>query len=197
VVVRAPHDDGTLQVLGRHGRGLRVVFVWQSDRFVHRIEFVDGRQSWCWFNSLEGDSEEPWPSSPPLQQLSLEEPSPGNPVALLLGMAGGSHWSVSVECDSASTGLIFDVACRAQQCPQQLGSWYHAAVPLAHGSSDLARFALKHATVEWRCQPLTDQSCVVLAQELGRVGVVDRDLATTRLPSTFRWRYHIHLLEKM
>jgi hypothetical protein len=47
-----------------------------------------------------------------LSQLHIEPRPEGRNVALLVGMAGGNHWSASVESDPASQRLTFDVACR-------------------------------------------------------------------------------------
>ena len=40
--------------------------------------------------------------------------------ALLVGMAGKSHWSVSVELDPAPAGVHFDVACRVRGASRPL-----------------------------------------------------------------------------
>jgi hypothetical protein len=45
-------------------------------------------------------------------------------VALLVGMAGGSHWSASIEPVSGAASLLFDLACRHSKGPKCLGSQY-------------------------------------------------------------------------
>jgi hypothetical protein len=99
---------------------LRVVFFRQGDRYTHRIELFDAASSdWrpVW-ESLEGSADEVWPPSPPLQQLHVERRAEG-PVALLVGMAGRTHWSAAVEVLSDPAGgpgappaIRFDIAAR-------------------------------------------------------------------------------------
>jgi hypothetical protein len=185
--------EPALQVIGRDGRGLRVVFQRQTDRCAHRIEIIDGARSFCLLTSVEGTSDQPWPPSPPLQQLSIEELSPGNRVALLLGMAGKSHWSASVECDPASLSLLFDVACRVQQPPLRLGSCYRTEVPLAEGSLDRARFTTAWGAVTLQLPPLENLPSVALALPANHIAVVYQDLTVARVPSTLRWKYRVTL----
>lgn len=71
---------------------LRVDFRWRDDRFVQEL-FVDSVAAGI---SVEGDAHDDWPSSPPLQQLSLEKINDSS-VILGVGAAGRSHWSISVE----------------------------------------------------------------------------------------------------
>jgi hypothetical protein len=74
--------------------------------------------------SVEGSPEEEWPASPPFQALEVAERT-GRPVALLVGMAGKSHWSASVELDPRARSLRFDVACRVrEEDAGSLGSTY-------------------------------------------------------------------------
>src|SRR5262245_46882266 len=48
----------------------------------------------------------------------------GRCAALLVGMAGRSHWSGSIEATPASAEIVFDLACRHSGAPQELGSRY-------------------------------------------------------------------------
>ena len=101
-----------------HPQGLGSVhFVWTHDRFDHAIE-IDGQQIAC----RNGSGEQAWPESPPIQQLSIESID-GRDVALGVGCAGTSHWSLSVE--PTPEGFRFDWACRAKEMPEQLGTAYH------------------------------------------------------------------------
>jgi hypothetical protein len=105
---------------------LRVEFHWQRDRFIQQL-FVDSAEAG---NSIEGDAQESWPSSPPIQQLSLEDIN-GSSVILGVGAAGRGHWSISVEIDRQSDGadaIKFELACRSkEQQPPFLGSSYRLA----------------------------------------------------------------------
>lgn len=69
-----------------------------------------------------------WPASPPLQSWQVAEDHHGRPLLLSTGLAGTSHWSLAVSITAAG-GLLFDVACRAGQSPQFLGSTYEIALP--------------------------------------------------------------------
>ena len=102
---------------------LDVNFRWVGDRYVHEIRQSNGA-SLC--EHIEGEPSD-WPAAPPIQQLSLEEIS-GSPVALGVGLAGKSHWSISVEIAKTHEHacLVFDCACRVKETPQFLGSAYAA-----------------------------------------------------------------------
>ncbi len=99
---------------------LHVDFVWQQDRFVHEFVLPDGSR----VASVEGTASQPWPPSPPLQQLSRELINDAYAI-LGVGAAGQSHWSISVEISQYGQrpALKFDVACRSAT-PQWLGSTY-------------------------------------------------------------------------
>jgi hypothetical protein len=117
-------------------RRLRVEFHWQRDRFIQQL-FVDSVEAG---NSIEGDAEDAWPSSPPLQQLSLEDIN-GSRVILGVGAAGRGHWSISVEIDQQNDGagaIKFELACRSKQQPPFLGSTYRLADSIVLTPSDCA-----------------------------------------------------------
>ena len=118
-----------LQVLDGDGRGLRVFSSRDEDRYGHEIACVTGPVATVCLRAELGRDRDPWPASPPLQQGSLEPSSRGRQMALLIGMAGKSHWSQSVETDSAATSLTFDVACRVHRQPVWLGSSYRRTIP--------------------------------------------------------------------
>jgi len=98
---------------------LRVDFIKLADRYGHELSAVIREGSsenvvpLC--ASVEGASDDPWPPSPPLQSLSIEKLSDGRTAALLVGMAGRSHWSASIATkpDESVKGMLeFDYACR-------------------------------------------------------------------------------------
>jgi hypothetical protein len=118
------------------GTLLRVDFDRALDRWKHRISLVLPEKSGVvspllLLESVEGTSQEDWPVSPPLQFVSIEPRPKKPPVALLMGMAGGSHWSASIEQYPAERFLRFDIACRAKSRPEKLGSRYRIA-PRVH-----------------------------------------------------------------
>ena len=105
------------------GTGLFVSFVHTNDRYGHVIALVQGDDIIPMFVSIEGNSEEDWPESPPLQEIHIE-PRREQSVALLVGKAGDSHWSVAVEPAAAGGTLTFAVACRMRDYPRQICSRY-------------------------------------------------------------------------
>lgn len=97
-------------------RDVQVDFRWQNDRYDHVLLSGDKR-----LESLEQRAGDAWPDCPPLQQLSIESIA-GHEVALGVGCAGTSHWSVSIE--PTENGFRFDWACRTKKPPQRLGNCY-------------------------------------------------------------------------
>jgi hypothetical protein len=109
--------------------GLRVNFIRQADRYRHEIVEASGESIRPWLASIEGGADDAWPLSPPLQELHIERRGEHTRVALLVGRAGRSHWSMSVEADGELGALTFDVACRCTAPPDLLGSSYRLAGP--------------------------------------------------------------------
>ncbi len=58
--------------------------------------------------SLEGDSQQIWPPSPPLQDLDRHE-LPDGAAVLAVGMAGTSHWSASFSIQRCTRDLQLPV----------------------------------------------------------------------------------------
>ena len=112
-----------IESLNADGFGLHVEFLRQTDRYGHRVWLVQsGHDPELILDSVEGKPNEDWPASPPLQTLTLEMLPSGQCVALLVGMAGRSHWSASFE--ATQKGFVCDIACRHAAQPQWLGSQY-------------------------------------------------------------------------
>ncbi len=104
---------------------LGVRFCPLGDRYSHEIVLAAEGDWTLLAASIEAPPEEPWPPSPPLQSFDVGEPTERGPLALLVGMAGQSHWSVSVALDSAASSATFDIACRMRSGPRgPLGSSY-------------------------------------------------------------------------
>jgi hypothetical protein len=97
---------------------LRVRFTWRGDRYAHEICLLRGGAWECVLKSVEGTPDEAWPASPPFQSLHVAPRGEGRQVALLVGMAGKSHWSASVELDAAREQARFEVACRVPAAVQ-------------------------------------------------------------------------------
>jgi hypothetical protein len=104
--------------------GLRLLFERRGDRYVHRVEQIANRgQSAAAVTSVEGPADAAWPNSPPFQELHIERRGERR-IALLVGRAGGSHWSASVQFDVSGRRVEFDVACRVTGPPDALRSTY-------------------------------------------------------------------------
>lgn len=152
-------DPETYEIRSGCGR-LTVQFRWRGDRFSHQILLGDKMIA----SSVEGDPEQPWPPSPPVQQISLEELG-DKWVVLGVGAAGSSHWSVAVEPFQESA-IRFDWACRTGDTGSQLMTTYDR---LAEG---------------WAIEP-ADNARQVDSNSLRRIHPADH-----RGP-TWQWTYRI------
>lgn len=163
--------------------GLRLTWTRRGDRYAHTLWVRDG-DGGPWqaaLESLEGSPAEPWPPSPPLQQLHVERRAAG-PVALLVGQAGRSHWSLSVEVRAADGAVVFDAACRFGGEPAWLGSRYRVIDPAA--ASRLAVGPLDGST-------RVDFPAMRAAADNGpAVWTIGPELGEPR-PPTIRWGYSI------
>lgn len=114
-----------IEAIGAGKVCLRIEFIRHGDRFAQFISVIDAAGNAIpALESIEGTSKDEWPTSPPLQSLSIETLPDGRRAALLVGMAGGSHWSASVEPIAGEAALLFDIACRHSKAPIHLGSCY-------------------------------------------------------------------------
>jgi hypothetical protein len=158
---------------------LRVAFDWRGDRYGHRVEQQIGGEWRPALESVEGSTNEDWPPGPPLQSLHIERRGAGH-VALLVGKAGISHWSASIEPIGSRSAIQFDIACRIQRPPGRLGSIYRLA-----RSSDQPIVQVAALPQDAICQ-------FVEHQEMSSWHI--RPLATSsEHPCTIRWRYTISL----
>lgn len=86
-------------------RGCELSFVWEADRFAHRVR-----------DSLKS-IEHPDFETPIFQEVHQQ-----GDLVFASGMAGDRHWSMSVEpCDD---GFLFDIACRCKTPAAVIGSAY-------------------------------------------------------------------------
>jgi hypothetical protein len=119
-VLEASLGDGTIG---------RVEFFRLRDRVAHRVivqrdAVVSTVAETTVWESIEGDDLQHWPASPAYQEVSIETIGDRD-VALLVGMAGKSHWSLSVDIDADRGSIRFDAACRIAVPPESLGSTYN------------------------------------------------------------------------
>jgi hypothetical protein len=125
--------------------------------------------------SIEGTAEDIWPPSPPWQELHVPPSDDGRHVAFLVGKAGQSHWSASVELNLAENTLTFDVACRAKSQPHWLGSSYRRTAD----------------TYEERAEVFCPQPPAVLGYDVDRICIAPVSVKSSPgpWPQTFQWKY--------
>jgi hypothetical protein len=172
--------------------GLRLAFRRCGDRFLHELALRCGDGWVTVLQSREGNAHEEWPPSPPLQEARLEARPEGRRVALLVGMAGSSHWSLSVEADAAAGRLSFEAACRAQAPPRFLGSTYRAAHECRLLEDRMAAAFGPLGTLRLRVQEVAGVAGELQQPEAGQLLIVRRAPAM-RLPATFRWGYLVEM----
>lgn len=126
-VPRPSQPKEQVHARGKNGVSLLVRFVWRGDRYSHVISLFSATgEDTPILESIEGTADQDWPDSPPLQSLHIEERAGGTKVALLVGMAGRSHWSASIEAAPGEAKLIFDFACRHPTDVAWIGNRYRA-----------------------------------------------------------------------
>jgi hypothetical protein len=113
---------------------------------------------------------------------------------MLVGIAGGSHWSLAVEPFAGGTGagLQFDVACRVRAAPGRLASSYRLLVP---ARMDEPGAVLLEAAPGAVCSLRLDERGEAFGQrDLSDSTLTIRPPSTAgELPATIRWRYSISL----
>jgi hypothetical protein len=146
------------------------------------------------FESQEGNSEEDWPASPPLQFVSIETRPKKLPVALLMGMAGGSHWSASIEQHPAEHSLRFDIACRAGSHPDKLGSRYRFGPRVENLNFDegasVIRFQVASLAFQFQAEQGPDTPLAQLALDDREVRVHFGEPMSDKR-QTYRWVYRL------
>jgi len=170
---------------------LRVQFVWRDDRYAHTILLVEPAGTQTLLESDEGGPHEAWPASPVFQQLSMQGDGDRR-IAFLVGMAGTSHWSMSVEGFSARREIVFDVACRVNEAAPQLGSRYVAQDVRVIDPRTAAGQCGEH---QW--EMVLDATLPTDSQAISGGSnhlCVDHLTQEAACPSTARWKYAIKLV---
>ena len=162
-----------LETTAIDGLALHVDFLWRGDRFGQVISLVDsnGKATPLW-ESEEGSAVSDWPASPPLQSLHIETLPDGRRAALLIGMAGRSHWSASIEPAKGAAEITFDLACRHVGQPAWLGSRYR----LLDGAIDRVAIVSEDARVRQNEERIEIEPAIPAAA-----------------PATTRWRFAFRL----
>lgn len=157
-----------LALLDDRQSGVELVLAWRGDRWGQLVRLWREGTPALAFESLEGAADD-WPVSPPFQELSDETLADGRRVLFLVGRAGTSHWSASIEARGGQ--LVFDIACRHSRSPERLGSTY---VQLAETPLQL--------------QPAGAATTLTL---IGNERMLAPATIATTLPATTRWQYTI------
>jgi hypothetical protein len=171
-----------------------------ADRVSHRIEVLDSASRvLAELRSIEGTSSDEWPPSPALQSCSVQKIRPGVTAAFLVGMAGKSHWSASVEAITGEGKLVFDLACRLSSIPQWIGSTYELLKEEAGESRELegpARGIVlsSHALLSILPEPVGKPGncrCQITENRIEVRGNMEGGLSNQ--VRTCRWRYRLKL----
>ena len=178
--------------------GVSVTFTPAGDRFTQRIEIAGAA-----LLAVDEDAEsaETWPPSPPLQDVHLEQRSEGRQLALMIGRAGLSHWSISCELDSSAGEVLFDVACRIKEPAAWLGSTYQLPPGVTFsGDEHSGELRMDEHTI---CRISADHDCEISWHaESKRLVFLPRTHAEVpamsegnSFPRTIRWRYRLLVVE--
>ncbi len=149
---------GQLETAADLARRLRVEFLRLKDRYAHRVVFLDAEgQRITLLESAEGDT-----LSPALQAMNLDDLDPPETTvadaqrkpAMLIGMVGKSHWSVSIDPTSkpnegATLSLAYESACRMKA----LGGSLHANFTVSDAwplSQTERQIVFRTHGVDWR-----------------------------------------------
>jgi hypothetical protein len=142
--------------------------------------------------SVEGDSHQIWPASPPLQDLNFHGLPDGRTAALAVGRAGKSHWSLAWEASRDQPLLVCDVACRVKETPGYLASTWTMADHLSVTQTGGLRIKVDNAIV---LVDIEDQQFATKCEQVGRKVCLLPDSIEFDLPTTVRWRYRISIVD--
>ena len=95
-------------------------FDWKEDRYEHRWTFGEEPA----IQSVESNSEQLWPVSPPLQQIHQQSFGDGRQIIFGVGMSGRGHWSASFTLVPELKCWIVELACKAPITAERLLSTY-------------------------------------------------------------------------
>ena len=185
-------ETQVIEAIGSDDTGLRATLAWVEDRYVQYIDWVAGTQTFRLMESVEGTADDVWPPSPVLQTLSVENRSQQRQVALMMGMAGKNHWSVSIENDPQERKLTFDVACRIAEASSKLGTQYRTSSAITLLAED---HGVEVTVAGRRCQVMLESTggrgeSDVIRHRNGIIRIIPtKELST--FPDTICWKYSL------
>ena len=194
------HDPLTLEAIDARGHGLSIRFIWHVDRYAHTIALVEAGRIVPMLASVEGAHDDMWPPSPPLQSLNLQEDTTGGRAALLVGMAGRNHWSMSAvatggEGSSDPPTIVLDVACRLHQPGEELASAYRSMVAAAvEPGRQVARLDISGCLCEMEMLSAAGATGSLQTTEAGMSIMAPPGESPS--PTTVRWKYRVRLVDR-
>jgi hypothetical protein len=191
--------DQRLLAIDSQGNGLAVALWRHGDRYAHALYALSGSTSpntqdgsattpLLLMASCEGNDRESWPASPPLQQLIVEPREAGREVALLIGMAGSSHWSLSIDVDPIDRVIVFEAACRCSSQPTELGSRYQIRPSNRMANREL-QWHLPHVAQVELLWPDSRGQCQELHPGQTQWTVRPGRMPSGKWPATIQWNY--------
>ena len=193
----SPHDLWLASVAELPAGLISIRFIKSGDRLAHCIGLQtssDGSGSGGFLpvlESIEGDAQEAWPASPPMQQI-VQEPIGLNsaPVLLGVGLSGNGHWSSAVE-ETSTGSLKLDIACKSSKSASYLGSQYRMA--------DETEVDFKNNEIRLTVKKETNESVIlVLSAAIGKVSIDKENRLISIVPGsepsliqTHRWCYNV------
>lgn len=178
----------------RGGGRLYLCFTRRADRISQSLECRVGERRIELFVSHEGEAGEAWPPSPPLQQLLIEPRGSEGQVALLVGMAGRSHWSLSVEPVAGRAAFRFDAACRLNAPPTWLGHVWRASETLGRPSEatpNAMSWRIGAGLLAMTGEAASDRESLAPCEFHDGECRIGAKIPEGRFPLTVRWRFTV------
>ncbi|QDV67951.1 hypothetical protein Poly24_16570 [Rosistilla carotiformis] len=172
---------------------LALRLVWQQDRFGHAIDVLQAGQRSPLLETVVDPAPTAWPRNTPLQQASLETID-GRLAILGVGLAGTSHWSLSLETLAGeSVGLRIDCACRCTTAPESLGSQYRWADGIDCQTDAFAGILFRGDQVCVQVAP-DDEKTVITCTADEKLCEIRPESLPNETPQTIRWCYQFLLM---
>lgn len=182
-LIRTPECDGI---------SLELEMSLRDDRFVTVLRLLDHQQLGAdLLRSAEGDSQQLWPPSAPLQEVIPQENAEVGCYLAGIGRAGLSTWSViAAVCEDEETGrpgFEFDFACRIKSDPAWLGSTFELQSEAAFQQDAEIAIPGDDANIVAVC--VSDGSSLTIDGRFVRIAAQLDE--SDGLPRTVRWKYRL------
>lgn len=189
------HDFWMAPVAELRAGLLCIRFVKSVDRLAHCIGLQTSSEGSGGFlpilESIEGNAQDVWPASPPMQQIVQELIGHNSaPVLLGVGLSGNGHWSGAVE-EALGGSLKLDIACKSSKPACYLGSQY-----LVVGATkiDFGNHEIRLTTETGSSESVA----LVLSAAIGTVSLAEENRLISIVPrsnpssvQTHRWCYSV------